>query len=114
MRLLYNVFAEVKIGLDKWAIIDGISAVLNIGAVELIKNVPPDYYLIPHIKDLIDYFVLLVLVISWLRFFTYFLVIREISKLILTLIAMVGDAASFFFILVCYMLIMASIFETLF
>jgi hypothetical protein len=76
LRILYNVFADVKLGLDKWAIIDGISAFLNIAAVELIKDFPPEDYLIPHMKDLVDYFVLLVLVVSWLRFFIYFLVVR--------------------------------------
>jgi hypothetical protein len=55
-----------------------------------------------------------VLVISWLRFFTYFLVVRTISKLILTLLAMVGDTLSFMFIVCCFILIMASIFTTLF
>lgn len=65
-------------------------------------------------KDYIDYFMIFVLCISWLRFFAYFLVVRSISKLLLTLMAMVGDTLSFMFIVSCFILIMASIFTTLY
>ena len=57
---------------------------------------------------------ILVLCVSWLRFFVYFLVVRNVSKLILTLIAMIGDTVSFMFIVCCFILIMASIFTTLY
>ena len=56
----------------------------------------------------------MVLLISWLRFFAYFLVIRNISKLSLTLIAMIGDTLNFMFIMGCWILIMGSVFTTLF
>ena len=68
----------------------------------------------PKRKDLVDYFMLLVLTVSWLRFFSYFLVVREISKLLLTLIEMIGDTLSFLFIVSCFILIMSSIFATLY
>lgn len=61
-----------------------------------------------------DYFMNFVICISWLRFFVYFLVIRNISKLIFTLIAMIGDTLSFMFIISCFLLIMSSIFTTLY
>ena len=57
---------------------------------------------------------ILVLVVTWLRFFVYFLVMRNISKLLLTLSAMVGDTLSFMFLVVCFILIMASVFTTLY
>lgn len=65
-------------------------------------------------KDMLDYFMIFVLAICWLRFFTYFLVVRTISKLLLTLLAMVGDTLSFMFIVICFIIIMASIFTTLY
>ncbi len=65
-------------------------------------------------KDLVDYFMIIVLCVCWLRFFAYFLVVRSISKLLLTLIAMIGDTLSFTFIVCCFILIMASIFTTLY
>ena len=57
---------------------------------------------------------LLVLIVSWLRFFSYFLVVRSISKLLLTLIEMIGDTISFLFLVSCFILIMSSVFATLY
>lgn len=55
-----------------------------------------------------------VLVISWLRFFFYFLVVKEISRMLLTLFEMLYDTLSFIFIVICYLVIVASVFTTLF
>jgi hypothetical protein len=63
---------------------------------------------------MMDYFMIIVLCVSWLRFFAYFLVVRNISKLLLTLLAMVADTVSFLFLICCFILIMASIFTTLY
>jgi hypothetical protein len=65
-------------------------------------------------KDIVDYFMIFVLCLCWLRFFTYFLVIRDISKLLLILVAMIGDTLAFMFIMCCFILIMSSIFTTLY
>lgn len=93
---------------------DSLSAILNIGVVQLISNITPETYLDPKKKDVIDYFVISVLCICWLRFFCYFLVIRDISKLVLTLISMIGDTLNFMFLMGCFIIIMASIFTTLY
>jgi hypothetical protein len=114
VKIMYNIFSNSKIMLDKWTVMDTISAFFNILAVEVIKRVPASVYTVPHSKDYVDYFMIFVLCISWLRFFTYFLVVRNISKLILTLIAMIGDTLSFMFIVSCFLLIMVSIFTTLY
>jgi hypothetical protein len=58
--------------------------------------------------------VIAVVIVSWLRFFGYFLVIRAISKLLSTLIKMIFDALSFILIVSSYLLLMATIFTTLF
>lgn len=55
-----------------------------------------------------------VLIISWLRFFIYFLIVREISKMLLTIYEMLTDTLSFIFIVVCYLLIVGSVFTTLY
>jgi hypothetical protein len=57
---------------------------------------------------------LVVLSVSWLRFFSYFLVVRSISKLLLTIMEMIGDTMSFLFIVACFILIMSSVFATLY
>lgn len=93
---------------------DTFSAILNIAAVLIITNIDPESLLEPLTKDIVDYFMILVLVVSWLRFFTYFLVVRPISRLILTLVAMIGDTVGFIFIVSCFILIMASLFTTLY
>jgi len=79
---------------------DSLSALLNIAAVAACWENWSQKYLIPDVKDSIDYFMIAVLCICWLRFFTYFLVIRGISKLLLTLLAMIGDTLNFMFIAV--------------
>ena len=55
-----------------------------------------------------------VLVVSWLRFFLYFLVVRDISKLLLLIFEMLTDTLSFIFIVVCYLVIIGSVFTTLY
>ena len=93
---------------------DTVSAILNIAAVALISYIKPSDLLDAFKKDMVDYFMILVLCVSWLRFFVYFLVVRSISKLLLTLVAMIGDTLAFMFIVVCFIAIMASIFTTLY
>ena len=93
---------------------DSLSAIFNIIAVQLIERVKPSDLLTAAKKDIVDYFMIFVLSICWLRFFTYFLVIRDISKLLLILVAMIGDTLAFMFIVCCFILIMSSIFTTLY
>lgn len=53
-------------------------------------------------------------IVGWARFFGYFLMIRQISKLIMTLIRMLVDTISFVFIVVCYLLLVSTIYTILF
>lgn len=76
LKLIFNIYSTKKVPLDKWSIMDGISAILNLAAVQVIKNVTVDNMLDPFIKDSLDYFMIVVLAFSWIRFFMYFLVIR--------------------------------------
>lgn len=114
LKILFNIFSKIKTPFDKWTFMDTFSAVLNIAAVIIISNIEPDSLLVPFYKDVVDYFMILVLVVSWLRFFTYFLVVRPISRLLLTLVAMIDDTLGFMFIVSCFILIMASLFTTLY
>ena len=83
-------------------------------AVAVITYIKPIDLLENWKKDVVDYFMITVLLLSWLRFFAYFLVVRDISKLLLTLIAMLGDTLSFMFIVFSFILLMTSIFTTLY
>lgn len=115
---MFNGCSRGKIAFDLWTILDTACAVLNIVAVYLISNSNPEIFLpsnpYPNNKDIVDYFMILVLVVTWLRFFAYFLVIRQISKLLLTLISMITDTVSFLFIFSCFVVLMASVFTTLY
>jgi hypothetical protein len=99
---------------DRWTWLDSLNGFLNVFAIYLINTIDPGTYIIAKNKDMIDYYMIAVLCISWLRFFSYFLVVRNISKLLLTLIEMIADTVSFLFIVCCFILIMASIFTTLY
>lgn len=65
-------------------------------------------------KNNFDYMMIFVLILSWIRFFIYFLVIRDISKMLLTIWEMLADTVSFIFIVVCYFVVTASVFTTLY
>jgi len=68
--------------------LDTVCAFLNIGGVMLIISVDGEMLVDVAMKDYVDYFMILVLAFTWMRFFCYFLVIRSVSKLLLTLLAM--------------------------
>ena len=57
-KILFSICSTKRIGFDKWTIIDTVSAVLNIIAVQAVKTVDPTLYLKPSVKDILDYFVL--------------------------------------------------------
>lgn len=84
------------------------------GSVFLVYYAPNAWYLKRDFKDYLDYFMILVMVISWFRFFIYFLLEKAISQLLLTLIEMIGNTLSFICLMFCYILVQASIFTTLY
>ena len=115
LRAVFNVCTKKKkVQIDKWSIMDAINAILNIFAFEFIINMPGWVLEETQYKYYIDYLMIAVLIISWLRFFSYFLIVKEISKMLLTIYEMLADTLSFIFIVVCYLLIVASVFTTLY
>ena len=114
LKQVFNVCSKKKIVIDKWTILDTINAVLNIVGFEIITNSSPEQLANDNYKNNLDYVMIFVLIVSWLRFFIYFLLVREISKMILTLYEMLSDTLSFIFIVVCYLVIVASVFTTLY
>lgn len=113
-KFIFNLCVDVKIPLDKWSMIDLISSFFNIVCFNVIGKTKPEAILDPSKKETLDYYVIAVVIVSWLRFFGYFLVIRSISKFLSTLIKMLVDALSFILIMCSYLLLMATIFTTLF
>jgi len=66
------------------------------------------------ISGWVIYLQLAMVLISWIRFLSFFLVISAISRLIMTLIKMLVSCFTFLFIVVCYLILMTPIFFILF
>jgi len=93
---------------------DAFMAVMYIIAVNLVASCDYKFLMDKYAKDDLDNFMVIVMFVSWVRFFFYFLMIKDISKLLLTMVAMLGSTTSFFIFLGCYWLLMSSIFTTLY
>ena len=102
------------IPIDIWMLFDIISGAVNIAAFNLIGSSTPDDILNKSHKYFLDYYMIVVLLISWLRFFSYFLVINTIAKLTITLFRMVWETLNFIFIVICYLMLMTTVFAILF
>ncbi len=57
---------------------------------------------------------ILVVVISWVRYFSYFMIVNGVAKMTITLFRMLYDTLSFFVILCAFLLLSSAIFQTLF
>jgi len=84
-KVVFNLTAEIKMVFDKWTMIDMVSCLSNIYSFNIIGNASVETFMDNEQKQILDYYVIAVTIFSWIRFFSYFLVIREISKLIMTL-----------------------------
>lgn len=93
------MISEVKIPWDRWTIIDGFTAVTCIICFTVTGTLTAEDIFDLNKKQTIDYYVAVVVVVSWLRFFSYFLVVRSISKLLMTLLKMFIDTISFVFLM---------------
>lgn len=113
-RVIYNRYTKKKIPNDLWLYFDLISGLVTIVAFNVVGSSEPEKILNVYGKRAFDYYMILVLMVSWLRFFSYFLVISHISKITLTLFMMLFETIYFLLILSCYMVLMATVFATLF
>ena len=113
-KVLFNWFAYKKLVIDTWSIVDFISSAINLFCFNYIGSVNVDQILGTSTKQTLDAYVICVTVVSWLRCFSYFLLVRTISKLLHTLFRMIKDTTSFIFLMGCYFCVMATIFTMLF
>lgn len=113
-KILFNFMAKKKLPYDTWTIVDFVSAALNLFCFNVIGSVTVAQLLDVPQKRILDYYVITVTIVSWCRFFSFFFLVRIISKLLHTLIRMIRDTLSFLFLLICYFLLMATAFTMLF
>ena len=75
-KILFNMVARYKMPLyDKWTMIDLVTASCNIVAFNVIGGATVENIIDNDSKQQLDYYVIVVLLVSWLRFFSLFLII---------------------------------------
>ena len=75
-KLVFNLFADVKIPLDKWSQMDLVTSMFNIVCFNVIGKTQPETILDLTKKATLVYYVIAVVIVSWMRFFSYFLIIK--------------------------------------
>ena len=118
LKVLFNALAppgkDFKVPIDRWTKLDLISAVATLVGFPFILQTEPVGMMTKGTKDGLDYIVLVLILLQWTRFYMFFLMISELSKMILTFIAMVIDTIAFMFIVIAYLIVAAAIFTTMF
>lgn len=66
------------------------------------------------VKDLLDWMEVALILLQWIRFYAFFFMISELSKMILTFISMIIGTMSFMFLVFSYLILFSTIFTTLF
>ena len=113
-RWLFNFLSKEYIPTDLWLAMDVGTAIVSIICFNYTGSLKPENILDVTQKENIDFYVAIVVVVAWLRFFAYFLVIKSVSKLLMTLLKMMNDTISFLFIIICYLLLMSTVFTTIY
>ena len=118
LKLLFNTCAkpgkDYRVPIDRWSQFDLMSAVATLVVFPFILQSTPEDMMSKEVKDLLDYLMLVLILLQWCRFYLFFLMISELSKMILTFIAMVIDTIAFMFLVISYLIIVAAIFTTMF
>jgi hypothetical protein len=92
--------------IDKWSKTDVIGAVSNIIAFLILQGIPNEAIVDYKQRQMYNILTLLTIIGTWSRFGAQLLVVEDVSKLIMTIVAMMGSASNFMFILIMYMVVM--------
>ena len=93
---------------------DTLSAILTLVGFPIILQIPPEEIVKKEVKDMLDYIMLVLIFFQWFRFYQFFLMISELSKMILTFISMIIDTIAFMFLVISYLILTTAIFTTIF
>jgi len=113
-KFAFNGISKQKVSFDIWTFLDLACGISNLIALTLSGGLTADEIIDSTRKELMDSYLAIVIISSWLRFFSYFLLIYEISKLIMTLLKMLLDTVAFLFICFCYLVLASAVFTTIF
>ena len=114
MKVLYNQLSLNKLHFDRWTLIDLVVFITNMIAINLISNLDPDVFMDQQKKYNVDYYMIAVVIVAWLRFFIMLLLNKHISPMLNALFIMVIDTFSFLVIFSFYTILIASILFTLY
>ena len=117
-KVLFNMFAKpdlnFRVPYDMWTKFDLVSAVATLIGFPYILSTSPEEMITKEVKDQLDYVVLVLILLQWGRFYMFFLIVAELSKMILTFISMVIDTMPFMFLVSSYLIVVSAIFTTVF
>ena len=115
MKIIFNIYTEkLHISIDKWTISDFVCGILNLAAHVLILYIKPETLEATYSQNAIHYFMIFVLIVTWVRFILLFMLHRIISKTILIIQGVFIETLSFLLLLGIYLLIVASVFTVVF
>lgn len=94
-----------------WILVDLMTAVINfIGFLICLTLVAVDIINIDT-KHNIDCFMAFVIAITWIRFFFYFLLVQQISRMVMTLAKILKHTGAFLFIICSYIVLAGIVFN---
>lgn len=99
---------------DKWSVLDLFNSIINVCVLQMFNSLTAADFINDEHRYLIIYMNLAMVLISWCRFISFFLVISSMSRLLMTLSKMITACITFLFITICYILMMIPVFGILF
>ena len=81
MKILFNMTLKagagrnVRVPIDVWTKFDLVSAAATITGFVILLRMKPIDYMTKDVKDLLDYMMLAVIVLQWVRFYSLFVMI---------------------------------------
>lgn len=113
-QFVFNLFSVQNVPFDKWSILDLFNSVVNVSVLQIFNLLKPKDFIAAEYRTMIITMNLAMVIVSWTRFISFFLVISSMSRLLMTLSKMVTAAVTFLFITFCYLIMMVPVFGTLF
>ena len=118
LKLLFNACSlpgkDYKVPIDIWTKMDLLSACATMTVFPIVLGTDATGFMDKTTKDLLDYLMIGVIMFQWMRFYQFFLMISELSQMLLTFFSMVIDTLPFMFLVISYLIIATAIFTTLF
>ena len=106
-KILFNIFSSSYIPADRWTKAQFISAIVNMITFLILNNMKVTDIKNLKIKQFMDILIILVTLFTWLKFFSFFLVIKGVSNHFIAIYKMFNNALNFILMVFAYQLFMA-------